>query len=71
MVPGILPVDDQDLGNRTGEDFICPHCGAVYEVEYTRYPLRDSDSATCTKCKQVMKTWNDTMAPSFQLKEGQ
>jgi transcription elongation factor Elf1 len=49
-----------------GKDFKCPHCGALYEV-YT-LPARDTGSATCDVCDQVMVRWNQTAIPSFWLK---
>ena len=50
--------------------FTCPHCGAVYEVTYTRMEARDDDRAICDKCHKVMKEWNDTFSRSFKLKVG-
>ena len=56
-------------GTGTAPDFICPTegCGARYNVTVERFPLRDSDSASCEKCGQVMKKWNSTQVPSFTL----
>ena len=48
----------------------CPHCGALYEVTYTRMEARDDDRAICDKCHKVMKEWNDTFSRSFKLKVG-
>jgi transcription elongation factor Elf1 len=45
-------------GSRAGF-FTCPHCGAVYELTYTRLVATDHDRAICAKCRQVMKEWND------------
>ena len=50
--------------------FTCPHCGAVYEVTYTRMEARDDDQAICDKCHKMMKEWNDTFSRSFKLKVG-
>jgi transcription elongation factor Elf1 len=52
-----------------GDDFACPHCGAVYAVTIRRYPMHDSDSATCDECGETMKSWNSTSVPSFTLKK--
>ena len=35
--------------------FTCPHCGAVYELTYTRLAATDHDRAICAKCRKVMK----------------
>ena len=52
-----------------GENFACPHCGALYSVIVHRFPTRDHDKATCKVCKEVMDEWNDTEAPSYTLIE--
>jgi predicted Zn finger-like uncharacterized protein len=31
----------------SGEDFTCPHCGAVYAVTINRLPAKDSDDVNC------------------------
>ena len=51
-------------------DFTCPYCGAVYELTYTRLAATDHDQAICTKCRRVMKEWNDDFSRSFRLKRG-
>jgi hypothetical protein len=51
-----------------GEDFTCPHCGAVYETTIYRSPARDKDSANCGVCRKVMHEWNSTAIPSYTLK---
>ena len=58
------------FGKATTGIFTCPHCGAVYEVTYTRMEARDDDRAICDKCHKVMKEWNDTFSRSFKLKVG-
>lgn len=50
------------------EEFHCPHCQATYDVEYDRFPTRDSDSANCTVCGKELKQWNDTYVPKFTLR---
>jgi ribosomal protein L37AE/L43A len=50
--------------------FTCPHCGAVYELTFTRVAATDSNRAICAKCRKVMKEWNDDFARSFRLKKG-
>ena len=50
--------------------FACPHCGAVYELTYTRLAATDHDRAICAKCRKVMKEWNDDFSRSFRLKRG-
>ena len=56
-------------GTAEGDDFTCPHegCGARYKVELHRVPVKDEDSATCMKCRKVMKSWRSTTFPSFTL----
>lgn len=53
-----------------GDDFTCENCGAEYATAVFRYPMRDSDSASCEVCKKVMAKWNSTSVPSFKLKKG-
>ena len=50
-----------------GSDFTCPHCGALYAVRITRYPVRESESATCDICHQTMNSWRSTDSPSYTL----
>ena len=50
--------------------FTCPHCGAAYELTYTRLTATDSNRAICAKCRKVMKEWNDDFSRSFRLKRG-
>jgi hypothetical protein len=52
-----------------GDDFTCPHCGAVYQVKIHRAPIRDSDFATCEVCKKRMNEWNSTSYPEYTLKK--
>lgn len=48
--------------------FTCPHCGAVYEVIYTKSAAADHDWAICVKCRKMMKQWDDAFSRSFRLK---
>lgn len=50
-----------------GPEFTCPHCRAVYAVRITRYPSRESDSATCDVCRKTMNSWNSTDSPAYTL----
>jgi hypothetical protein len=50
--------------------FTRPHCGAVYELTFTRVAATDSNRAICAKCRKVMKEWNDDFSRSFRLKKG-
>ncbi|PVE21114.1 hypothetical protein DC522_28440 [Microvirga sp. KLBC 81] len=52
-----------------GGTYICPSCGAVYEVTLQRFSARDKDYACCECCDNVMAEWNDTEVPSFKLVE--
>jgi predicted Zn finger-like uncharacterized protein len=45
----------------------CEECGAVYEVTYTKLPVRDNDSADCQVCGHQFRPWNTTKMPSFRL----
>jgi predicted Zn finger-like uncharacterized protein len=49
------------------EDFTCPHCGTEYRVTVS-LPARDSGSATCEVCHQVMVKWADSAIPSYSMK---
>jgi predicted Zn finger-like uncharacterized protein len=35
----------------SGDDFICPRCGAQYFVSYARLPIADSGSVYCDVCR--------------------
>ena len=50
-----------------GREHECPHCGALYEVTYTKFTWRDKDSANCTVCGKEMASWNQSKSPSFDL----
>lgn len=52
-----------------GEDETCEICGSVYAVTIRRYPTRDKDSFRCVVCGNLMREWNDTAYPSFELKK--
>jgi hypothetical protein len=60
--------DRTDLKKTAAGIFACPHCGAVYEVTYTRMAASDHDWAICVKCRKVMKEWDDAFSRSFRLK---
>jgi predicted Zn finger-like uncharacterized protein len=49
------------------EDFTCPHCGTEYRVS-SSLPARDSGSATCDVCHQVMVHWTDSAIPTYRMK---
>jgi predicted Zn finger-like uncharacterized protein len=53
---------------RGGEnDFTCPHCGTQYRVTVS-LPARDTGSATCEVCHQVMVKWTDAPIPTYRMK---
>jgi predicted Zn finger-like uncharacterized protein len=49
------------------EDFTCPHCETEYRIALS-VPARDSGSATCEVCGQVMAKWTDAAIPSYKMK---
>lgn len=51
------------------EDDVCDKCGSVYEVTMHRFPHRDKDSFNCSVCGNLMREWNDTHCPMFELKQ--
>jgi transcription elongation factor Elf1 len=51
----------------TDEDFTCAHCGTEYRVVLS-LPARDSGSAACEVCHQVMVKWTDSAIPSYRMK---
>jgi uncharacterized protein (DUF983 family) len=51
------------------EKHTCPHCGAIYEVTYTKVIFRDRDTANCKVCGEEMHSWNGSRIPSFRLIE--
>ena len=55
------------ITRRADEDFTCPHCGTQYRVVFS-LPARDSGSATCEVCHQVMVKWTDAAIPSYRMK---
>ena len=57
-----------EFGKATTGLFICPHCGAVYEVTYTKLAAMDHNWAICVKCRKVMKVWDDAFSRSYRLK---
>lgn len=50
-------------------DVACEACDSLYSVTMHRLPARDKDSFNCIVCGNTMRTWNDTMSPSFELKQ--
>ena len=48
-----------------GHSFFCQRCGALYAVTYSRKSNRDSNSARCVVCGQIMATWDTTNVPAF------
>lgn len=66
--PVHIPTMVQTWKTGPGEDFTCPHCGAIYTVTIRRFPARDHDRASCEDCGKVMAEWNDTASPTFHLK---
>lgn len=51
------------------DDEVCKKCGSVYEVTMHRFPHRDEDSFNCFVCGNLMRKWNDTHCPMFELKQ--
>jgi uncharacterized protein (DUF983 family) len=45
----------------------CPHCGAEYDVTYSRLMWREKDSANCRVCGKEMASWDSSREPSFRL----
>jgi hypothetical protein len=39
------------------EKIICNNCKSVYELDYIRLPMRDSDSILCDVCEEVLFSW--------------
>jgi predicted Zn finger-like uncharacterized protein len=56
------------FGKTVAGTFTCPHCGAVYEVTYTKLAAANHDRTICVKCRKVMKEWDDAFSRSFRLK---
>ena len=50
-----------------GHSFFCPRCGALYAVTYSRKSNRDSNTARCVVCGQIMATWDRTNIRTFKL----
>lgn len=45
---------------------VCSRCGAEYEVEQRRLPMRDKDSEHC-ECGNLLKSWNGTEMWIYRL----
>jgi transcription elongation factor Elf1 len=50
-----------------GRTFFCAHCGALYSVTHSRLAKRDSSTAKCVVCLQIMDQWDTTEVPTFKL----
>jgi predicted Zn finger-like uncharacterized protein len=55
------------IARKADDNFTCSHCGTQYRVTLS-LPARDSGSATCEVCHQVMATWTDSAIPSYTMK---
>lgn len=51
-----------------GSDHECEQCGAVYEVTYRDFPVRDKGSASCEVCGGLLRRWNGCRDWTFTLK---
>ena len=49
-----------------GGEFVCPKCGARYQVTLWPRPKAIGDYATCQNCHSVMLEWYDSVARSFK-----
>jgi hypothetical protein len=58
----------QTWSSGKGNDVTCKKCGSIYEVSIYRMPNKDKDSFECEVCGSLVREWNDTCVPSFQLK---
>jgi predicted Zn finger-like uncharacterized protein len=47
--------------------FVCPHCGALYEVSIARLRVAEKANASCKSCGKVMVAWDTANVPSFRL----
>ncbi len=45
----------------------CLHCGAEYEVTYTKTGFWQEDMEPCQVCGKELASWNSTRVPSFRL----
>jgi predicted Zn finger-like uncharacterized protein len=50
-----------------GPSFFCPHCGALYSVARSRLSAKESNSAKCVVCGQIMDKWDSRDVPTFKL----
>jgi uncharacterized paraquat-inducible protein A len=56
------------IKRRQADDFRCSHCGTIYEL--TRLtPARDTGSAKCVVCQEIMMQWKDSPIPSFAIRK--
>jgi predicted RNA-binding Zn-ribbon protein involved in translation (DUF1610 family) len=51
----------------SGENFFCPHCGALYAVTHSRASKTDSNIAKCVVCGHTMDKWESTTVPIYSL----
>jgi transcription elongation factor Elf1 len=49
------------------EMFKCPHCGAVYEVNYEKTVPPDEDAADCQVCGKQMRSKDGSITPRYEL----
>jgi len=49
------------------ETISCSHCGAEYEVTYTKTMFRDRDSEDCEVCGEHLASWNGSNIPHYRL----
>jgi predicted Zn finger-like uncharacterized protein len=47
----------------------CEGCGARYKVTIFRAPARDKGDFHCGKCGHLIREWNSTQWPSFEMIE--
>jgi hypothetical protein len=57
----VLPVRRDDL-------ITCHHCGTTYEAIWGP-PARDSGSAQCEVCNQVLMEWSESAIPHFRIQK--
>ena len=50
-----------------GENFFCPHCGALYAVTHSRVSKSDSNIAKCVVCGHTMDKRESTTVPIYNL----
>ena len=53
-------------GSEDGSNRAC-ECGAIYEVSYRRFPMKDSDYFDCDICGKRLDKWKSTTVPIYRL----